>query len=1049
MKTYKLLNNLLGWFVFVIALAVYTSTLEPTASFWDCGEFISGAYKLEVVHPPGAPFFLLLGRIFSLFAPGPEYVAYMVNFSSGLFSALGIMFLFWITTAFARKAVIGKSREPSIMQTLSVMLTGLIAALCCTFSDTYWFSAVEGEVYALSTFFIILVFWGIMKWEASEDERYRDRWIILIAFFLGLALGVHLMSLLAIPAMAMVYYFKKYNPTPKGTLAALAIGTALLFLVYLGIVSKFINILAGLDLFFVNTLNLPFGSGVAFGVVLLVAAIVGGLVYAHRKNLPNLQTALLSLSMIFIGFSLYSVVVIRALAIPPIDMNKPADIFRLQSYLNREQYGDRPLLYGPHFNAYPIEIVKKGKRYYKGEDKYLDIGYKVDYKFDDKDMMFFPRMGSWQDERHVEAYRAILGLKENQNPTMADNIRFFLHYQVGFMWFRYFMWNFSGRQDDIQGRFDNNNGKWISGFKFLDEPRIGPTDNLPDELKNNKGRNVFYMIPFLLGLIGMIYFYRHDKNDFLVVLTLFMFTGILEVIFFNSPPFEPRERDYTLVGSFVTYCIWIGFGALAIFDFLKSKLPASVALGATFLLSLTAPALMAKDGYDDHDRSGRYTARDFAINYLESCAPNAILFTQGDNDTYPLWYAQEVEGIRTDVRVVNLSLLGVDWYIEQLKYKINDADPVKLIHTPDKYLGNRRDVIRYFDNKRIPQDVPVELKNVIQFIASDERNSKVPLSNGEMVNYLPTKFMKVTVDSATVVKNKVIPESMYGQMKKELLIKINRNNLLKNDLMVLDIIASNLWERPIYFAVSVSPDSYLGFQNYFQLEGLAYRIVPLEKEDRFGQGGHVATDIMFDNMMNKFKWGGIELKDTIEYTIATGETKSSVAQKFNVTEDELTFANPQATFAPNEKIKVVLPNPLYLDENILRMTMNLRSNFARLIEALLEEGKKEQARAALDRCIAVMPWQTVPYNIFMVRFPEFCYRLDDQAKARALIRLLVKKYSQDLQYYPDVLDIDPGAKRSIQQAMAVFQELIRVARIYKDTETEQELSAQFASFKDI
>lgn len=1043
--------------IFAIALTTYTSTLEPTASFWDCGEFISGAYKLEVVHPPGAPFFLLVNRIATLFARDASQVAWMVNFMSGLASAFGVLFLFWIITAFARKAVFKKGQEPSLIEILAVIAAGFIGALACTFSDTYWFSAVEGEVYALSTFFITFVFWCIMKWEASEDERYRDKWIVFAAFAVGLSIGVHLMSLLAIPAMAMIYYFKKYQPTVAGTLFALLIGFATLMFVYVGVVSKMINLLAACDLFFVNKLNLPFGSGAIFFGIVLVGAIAAGLVVVAKIrgfkiltvtiSSENLQTAILSFAMILIGFSTYAVVVIRAIAIPPIDMNKPADIFRLQSYLNREQYGDRPLLYGPHFNAYPTEILKLGKRYYKGKDKYIVVGDKIDYKFDDKDMMVFPRLGSWQDDRHVEAYRAMLGLKEKEDPTMADNLKFFVNYQVMFMWFRYFMWNFSGRQDDIQGRFDNNNGHWLSGFKALDEARLGPMDNLPDELKNNKARNEFYMIPFFLGLLGMTYLYRKDIRDFVIVLTLFVFTGLLEIVFFNSPPFEPRERDYTLVGSFVTYTIWIGFGVLAIFEFLRTRLQEAPALGIAFLLSLTAPVLMAHEGYDDHDRSNRYTARDFAINYLESCAPNAIIFTQGDNDTYPLWYAQEVEGVRPDVRVVNLSLLGVDWYIEQLKYKMNDAPPVKLIHTPDKYLGNRRDVTRYYDNKKVPQDAPLELKNIVQFIASDDRNSQVQVSSGEFINYLPTKNIKITVDSAEIVRHKVIPESSLPHMVKEMRIKIGRNNLLKNDLIVLDIIASNLWERPIYFAVSVAPESYLGFQNYFQLEGLAYRIVPVEKKDRSGQGGFVAADIMYDNVMNKFKWGGIEKKDTVRYTVKTNDTRTSIAKKFNVTESELASFNPAAEFKPGEQIKIIVPQDLYLDENILRMTMNLRSNFARLVEALIDAGKNEEAKKTIDRCMEVLPRQTVPINIFMVRFPEYYYKLGEHQKARELARQVAAVYVQEYKYSNDISDYDPGARRAIQQSMAVIQELTRVAALYKDKEMDEELSRIFNEMK--
>jgi hypothetical protein len=1047
---YKLINNITGWLVFAVALVTYTLTIEPTASFWDCGEFISGCYKLQVVHPPGAPLFLLIGRMFTLFAGNDlSQVAYMVNFMSGLSTAFVVLFLFWATTHMAKK-IIAPGKEVSLGQMLAIMGSGIICGLAATFSDTLWFSAVEGEVYALSTFFIAVVFWAMLKWDDHEEEATRDKWLILIAFLLGLSTGVHLMSLLAVPAMALIYYFKKYTFSWKGVFVALFAGFLALSFVYIGVVSIMINMIAKLDILAVNDLGLPYGSGAVFMALLLAGSLGYGLFYAHKKGNQNLQTAMLSVLFVLIGFSTYFVVLSRANANPPINMNDPSDILKLQSYLNREQYGDRPLLYGPHFNAYPTDILKKGKKYAKVGDKYVVIGDKIDYKFDPKDMMPFPRLGSWQDDRHVAAYRAMLGLKEKENPTMADNLSFFFGYQLKFMWFRYFMWNFSGRQDDIQGRFDNNNGNWITGFDFIDKNIMGSKDELTDYQKQNGGWNKFYLIPFLLGIFGLIYHFQKDRNDALVILTLFAFTGVLEIVFFNSPPFEPRERDYTLVGSFITYCIWIGFGVLAIYDFLQKKAPQLVAAGAALIISLSAPALMAKDGWDDHDRSKRYTALDFAINYLESCEKNAIIFTQGDNDTYPLWYAQEVENIRPDLRVVNLSLLGVDWYIRQLKYAMNEAAPVKISFEDNQYLGSKRDVTRYFDTKRLEQGKNYDLKEILKFIATDDKRAQVQLTSGEFVNYLPTKNFKIPVDVEKFAN--AVPPALRDSLRSEIVFGLGgKNNLLKNDLIVLDIVANNLNERPIYFAVSVSPDSYLGLQKYFQLEGLAYRIVPILSKADESQYGYVATDRMFDNVMSKFKWGGIERKTTESYTVQQGETLFDVCNKFYTTPSLLRkLNNLEGELQAGTTIQVEKAVPLYLDENIQRMTMNLRSNFTRLADALVKSGKTDSAKTVLDYCQKVFPELNVPYNIFMIRFPEVYYAAGDTESAQFLIRDIMRVYEQELRYniLPVIKDRDPGSKRAAQQAVAVMYELERIAKFYKDEETAKMVKEKLSSLQN-
>ena len=1004
MDQFRKINNIIGWAVFVISLVVYTLTLEATVSFWDCGEFILAAYKLQVVHPPGAPVFLVIGRLFTMLAgENVELVPWMVNFMSGLSSAFGVMFIFWVITHLARRMVVTKEDGLSVGKIGGIMAAGIIGSLSCTFSDTYWFSAVEGEVYALSTMLICMVFWAMMKWEEVADTRYGDRWLIFIALLLGLSTGVHLMSLLAVPAMALVYYFKRYKPTIMGGIIAIVVGFLLLGFVYIGIVSKMTSLLASMDLLMVNSFGMPFSSGFILGGVLLTALLIAGILYSYKKRLPLLNTGILSLLMILVGFSFYLVVIIRSNANPPINMNRPDNVYSLLSYLNREQYGSRPLLRGPMFDAYPIATKKEGKQYAKGEEKYEVVGEKIGYEFKPSDIVTFPRMGSWQDPRHVKAYRAMLGLEKEEKPKYKDNIHFFMNYQIAFMWFRYFMWNFSGRQNDKQGFLhtkDTYGGRWITGINFIDDALIGPTRNLPDREKNNKARNTLFMLPFLLGLFGMLYHFgvlhnlglikgeHEQKTDAWVILTLFMFTGILEIIYFNSPPFEPRERDYTLVGSFVTYTIWIGLGVLAIFDILRRRVSTTQAAIAALVVGSIVPGIMCAQEWDDHDRSGRYTARDFAINYLESCAPNAIIFTQGDNDTYPLWYAQEVEGIRPDIRIVNLSLLGVAWYIDQLRYKFNEAPALKLTLTPDKYKANKRDVVRYYDHPELP-NVRIELKEVIKFIARDDAKAKIPLQGGDFINFLPTKKFKITVDKQFVKETGMVPEGVQHKVLDAMEWNISKSNILKNDLLTLDIVASNIWERPIYFAVSVAPSAYLGLAKFFQLEGLAYRIVPVANKSKDAQSARVAADLMYENVMTEFKWGNME--------------------DVNV----------------------------HLDENIHRMTMNLRSNFARLAQALIAKNEPQKAVEVLDKCIEVMPAENIPYNMFMLRIPEIYYQAGENEKARQVIRELVKQYYQDFVYFTD---LGPGFDKKVQQAMGVIYQLNEFCKKYKDSEMQAELT---------
>ncbi len=1000
----KKLSTLVGWGVFIFSSIVYLLTMEDNVSFWDCGEFISGSYKLQIVHPPGAPAFLMIGRIFTLFAGSNlELVPVTINALSALSSALTIAFLFWSVVMIAKKFVVKNGEEPSMADTIVIIGSALVAAVSATFADSFWFSAVEGEVYALSFCFSFMVFWAILKWETISDEPYADRWLILIAFIIGFSSGVHLLSLLALPAITFVYYFKKYEVTKIGIIKAFAIMAGILFTILNIIIMGMPGVMAGMDKIFVNSFGLPFNSGMYFTILAMVGAIIYGIYYAIKKNNEVLYKGLIAFSMVLVGYSSYVMVPIRANAEPAINMSKPADPYSLSSYLRREQYGDRPLLYGPIYTAQRTGIKDDGYKYYKGEEKYEIAGKKRVPEYSDKDKMFFPRIYSQQD-KHIKAYRSWLDLKETDKPTFADNMRFFFKYQVGYMYVRYFMWNFVGRQNDRQGLMGSlKDGNWISGISFIDNIRLPSQDNLPSSIKDDKSRNTFFFLPLILGLIGLVYMYQKNKKVFSVVTLLFLFTGILIlVVESNEPPIEPRERDYAVAGSFIAFAIWIGFSVLAIYEWLKTKklsgmVSASTAIAICFI---AAPVLMGFQGWDDHDRSIRKVARDFAVNYLESCAPNAILFTQGDNDTYPLWYAQEVEGIRTDVRIINTSLLAVDWYIDKLKLKMNDADAVPMTLTKDKYLGSRREYVLYYDNKKVPQNRYYDLSEIMKFVSSDKKQTKVQVSGGEFMDYFPTKMLSLPVDKQKVVDNGTVPKDLADKIVPEINWKINKGGLLRNDLVLLDILAANNWERPIHFAISVSPSVYLGLQDYFQLYGLTYRLVPVKSNVDKRQPGLIYTPTMYDNLMNKFRFGEMD-KDGV-----------------------------------------------FLDEGILRMTYNLRNNYARLAGELLAEGEKQKAISVLDKCMNAMPKKNVPYNVYVTTFPRLYYQADAPEKGKPVLEDLVAVAEDDLNYYMNLPTDDIETyQREIQESMAILQEMLRIAQQYQETELATEISSKFEAFK--
>ena len=922
---YQRINNITGWIIFLIASFTFLSTIEPTGSFWDCGEFIATANKLEVGHPPGAPLFLMLARVFILFG-GKDVTMYpiLVNSLSALMSAFTILFLFWTITAMAKKIVIGKG-ESSLEKILVIMGSGVVGALAYNFSDSFWFSAVEGEVYASSSFFTAIVIWAIFKWENAADEPHNLRWLILIAYLMGLSIGVHLLSLLTIPALAFVYYFRKYKVSAKGIIYTSIISIFILAFVQYGIIQEMLSLAGSFDLFFVNSLGMPFGTGIIIYSLLIILALIWGLFYTKKKNMPLGNTAVLCVIFILIGYSSFAQIVIRSTANPPLDENNPENIFNFISYLKREQYGERPLAYGQYYNAKVID-QKEGAMNYariKGAEKYVEAGKKVEPVYEPDKCTPLPRMWSNQ-ANHIAEYKKWADIKGDRTPTFGENIKFLFVYQLGEMYWRYFMWNFSGRQNDIQGPGGITRGNWITGIKFIDEMRLGPQDKLSESLLQNKARNKMYMLPFILGIIGMIYQYSRNKRDAWIVILLFFFTGIAIVIYLNGSPQQPRERDYAYSGSFYAYAIWIGLGVLSLYEFLRKKVSGTTAASLSILICLLVPAVMAKAEWNDHDRSHRYTSRDFATDYLNSCERNGIIFTNGDNDTFPLWYAQEVENVRTDVRVINLSLLNTDWYIDQLKHKYYDSDPINISWASDKYILGRRDYIPFYDRGL---KAPVELKELVDFMGSDDPKAKARTNNGEEVNYFPTKNIKFTVDSSEVLANGVVSKENAGKIVKSMTWSINGNYLMKNDLMILNIIANNHWKRPIYFATTVGSDNYLNLEPFFQLEGLAYRLVPIRTEAKSDVvPGRVETKIMYNNVMNKFVFGNMNY----------------------------------------EKV--------YLDENNMRMTTNFRINFSRLAEELLNEGNRDSAIRVLDKCIEMMPDKTVPYNYFMTKIAELYYR---------------------------------------------------------------------------
>lgn len=1003
----KLINNLIGWIVFIIAAITYLLTVEPTVSWWDCGEFITSAYKLEVGHPPGAPTFILLGRFFTLFASSPAKAAVMVNSMSALASAATIMFLYWTIVHLARKlfpeAKIDNGRQ------IAIWGSGLVGSLAYCFTDTFWFSAVEGEVYALSSLFTALVFWAILKWENEAGEKYANRWLILIAYLMGLSIGIHLLNLLAIPAIGLIYYFKKYDFSWRGLAIALLASLAVLGGIQYGIIPGIPRIAFLFDRLFVNVLGLPFNSGIIFMAGLIAVACVWALRYTRKRNLFIAHTAITMVMVILIGYSSYALIVIRASANPPMNQNQPDNAFALLRYLNREQYGDRPLLKGPYYNAPRLGVVGEKEQYNKVDGKYKVTGKLAGKSVYEPSMeTFFPRMYSSQPN-HIQAYKDWGKIKGKpvrvsvngqskvlQKPTFGENLRFFFTYQLGHMYMRYFMWNFAGRQNDIQGHgeFEFNHGNWISGINFLDKPRVGPLENMPDWMKNDPSRNTYYFLPLIFGLLGMFYQYgrgQKGKETFLVTLLLFIMTGIAIVVYLNQYPYQPRERDYAYAGSFYAFAIWIGLGLLSLYSSLEKYLkgaPLAITLSAISLVLV--PGIIAAQNWDDHDRSGRYMARDYAINYLESCAPNAILLTYGDNDTFPLWYVQEVEGIRPDIKIINMSYLGMDWYIRQQMHKTNQADPIPFSFDESKYYMGRMDVVLLQDRIK----GPVELSEAMKFLGSDDDRTKVRVGSGDMIDYLPTHDFQITVD-----KNKVL-ETGTVKAKDSLLIadkvsfKINKNMITKSEMAVLNMIAANNWERPIYIDHSLLYTGSIHFLDWLQFEGLAYRFVPIKTPRNGISYGRIDTDILYENVMHKFRWGNINSPD------------------------------------------------IHIDD-YNRKELNIiqaRYLFSRLAEALNREGKREKATEVLDRMFELFPNEKIPWTYDSFPALEQYYKAGAYDKANQIAQTLANNSLAQIRYYTSLPpEFRPAIQDSESREMSLLQNLMVITRNFKQDELHREI----------
>jgi hypothetical protein len=1007
MNSFKKGTNLVGWLVFAVTAAVFFMSVERTGSLWDCGEFIAGCYKLQVVHPPGAPLFLMIGKLATvigqMFSSDPSVIAFSVNLMSGISTAFTATFVCWTTIILGKLAMNGRAEEPSQSEFIALAGAGIVAGLCTAFATSIWFSAVEGEVYAMSTMFTALTLWAMIKWYNQPDTHDADRWMLLAVYAAALSIGVHLLSLLTFPALALFYYFKKTEkPTWKGMAIAGIAGVVSIYLIQSLIITGIPALWGMLEVLCVNTLGLPF----TIPSLILTLAIVGGVAYwglrlSHRRANATLQNIFMGLALSAIGFSTIGMVLLRANANPPINMNNPSDPIRVIPYLNREQYGERPLLFGPQFNARPSG-QETTDRYGRVGDKYEVVDRKIDYTFDAADKVFFPRMGHYESDRSPY-YKMWMDVPQQQEissdrPNTWDNWSFFFRYQVGWMYVRYFMWNFAGRQNFEQGfgPWDKAKGNWESGIGFLDKWRLFDYAQAPDWLKNDPSRNHYYLLPLLFGLFGLVWHYGKRRNDMLGLLALFIITGLGIIVYTNEPPNEPRERDYVIVGSIFTFAIWIGMGVLAVYDLLKDlKISQTIAAPVASLLVLIAPILMGSQNFDDHSRAKHTGARDYAVNFLESCDKNAIIFTYGDNDTYPLWYAQEVEGIRPDVRVVNLSLIAVDWYIDGMRRKVNKSPAIKMSLPAASYRGYKRNQLPVQDGAN-----EMSIQDLMKFLGEDH---PVPTQGYTFESYAPTRKIFIPVDKAACLKNGIIApqDSALDRVS----FNISGSYLIKDDLAVLDIIANNFNERPIYFAVTSRPEKMQGLDAFMQLEGMGVRLLPIQSQsDRsFGiiGSGRVASDKVYDVVMNKFRWGNFD------------KEKTFISKNYQPSVQTSQFV-------------------------ILRAAMDL-----------VAKGQNDKAVALMEKMFEGFPNMNFPYSSQTLYFLDIYERAGALGKAKKHIQILADNLYANLNFYNSVSleDRQNTFGQDMASDMQAKDQLIALVAKSGDTALKEELEKKFAAFK--
>jgi hypothetical protein len=1001
---FKKWNTIVGWTAFAIALLTYSLTVEPTLSFWDCGEYIATSANLEIGHPPGAPLFQMLGAFFAMFAFSPDKIALMVNYLSVFSSAFTVLFMFWSLTILLKK-VVGTAKENSNHQKIMILGSAFIASISFTFTDSFWYNAVEAEVYAMATFLIALLFWLGLRWEQELETPRGNKWLLIISLVIGMSFGIHFMALLAFPAIGFLYFFKKYkNITIKSFIIANVVIVAILLFIFKLLLPYTLAFFGKTEIFMVNNLGMPFNSGTIFAFLLIVAGFYFGLNYTKKKGHVFYNTLILATLFILIGFSTWLMLPIRANANTPINENKPSDAAEVLAYYNREQYGEQQLFYGPQFSdSYsgldPITPYLDEKpnyeRDYKTGKYIITNNYKnAKQNTDDAHKAILPRM--WSNDHAVnymtfgeplefrinpeyshedelvgivtefrKAYATgEVDLKDYdkflktygdylivEKPTFASNMKFMFQFQFGYMYVRYLLWNFVGRQNDEQGKYEDLKGNWISGIDFIDEFFIGSQKNLPSDIANNKARNIYYGIPFILALIGFIFHAKRDVKSFYVLLVLFLFTGLALKIYLNERPFEPRERDYALVGSFYVFAMWIAFGIYAIFDWIKQFLAPKIAVPAVLSVCLLAsPVLLAKENWDDHDRSEKYTALAMAKAYLDSCEPNAILFTIGDNDTFPLWYMQEIENYRTDIRIVNTSLFMTDWYIDQMKMKTHNSAPIPSSFNRDEYKGSKRDYSLYVERT----EDPLLLDEMIKFIALDDERAKITLDSGNKVNYFPSKKVILPIDKNTIIKNKVVSPKYYDSIVPQIEFTIKDKALYKNRLMMLDIVNENNWKRPIYFTGgSFGDDDYIWMKDYLQLDGMCFKLVPVKttvEDPNPLEMGYIDTEKMYAIVM-KWDWGNSE------------------------------------------------SSKIYHDPETRKNSITYRTNLARLMQDLINEDKNDKAEKIIDLAMTKMPFEYFEYYSMLEPFAAGYYEVGKKEKAQNLLSKLIKKQQEMLTYY--------------------------------------------------